>query len=217
VCVCVCVYVYIYMYAYQVSVEQRRRAKKVVYGLIYGSGTAQLAREIGVSPQEARKFVRAFNVTFPRVPHFLAKVAVQCRKQGYVSTLLGRKRHLPSICSADAAKQAAAERRAVNTVCQGSAADVVKVAMIRVREAFRNLQAECLAGERDVARLVMQVHDELVFEVRKDKVEPVCRAVRQSMEAAVALRVALPVRMAMGESWGRLQPLDSFLQSNGLT
>jgi DNA polymerase-1 len=173
--------------------ELRRRAKIVNYALLYGKTAFTLARDIGVSQQAAQDFIDAYFAGFPRVREYIDRTLDDARRTGVVRTLFGRRRPVPEITSKNGQIRAAAERVAVNLPIQGTAADVLKRAMIDVHAA--------LARDRPRARMILTVHDELLFETLADEAEAVASLVRERMAGAVSLRVPLEVDVGIGENW----------------
>ena len=177
----------------EVTREQRSQAKAVNFGILYGQGAFGLANTLGISRTEAKSIIDAYFAQFTALQQFTADAVEKVRETGYAETVLGRRRLLPDIHSNNATVRAFAERNAVNAPIQGSAADVIKVAMVRLDEAMRT------AGLR--AKMIMQVHDELVFDVPLAEVETLSALIREHMEAAVALPVPLVVDMSTGADW----------------
>ena len=177
----------------EVTGEQRRQAKAVNFGILYGMSAFGLAKQLGVSRGEAKAFIEAYFAQYPTVQTFLDETLEKARAQGYVETLLGHRVQVPDINSSNGMQRAYAERTAINAPLQGSAADIIKVAMM-------NLQA-CLQAEFPQTRLVMQVHDELVVECRSSEVVSVSSLIKQTMEAAVSLHVPLVADIGVGASW----------------
>ncbi len=178
----------------QVSADQRRSAKAINFGLIYGMSAFGLARQLGIDRGAAGKYVELYFARYPGVKRYMDETRAQAKAQGYVETVFGRRLYLPDIRSRNRAMQQYAERSAINAPMQGTAADIIKRAMIAVH-------AWC---ERDGrARLIMQVHDELVFEVDADAIEPVSAAVRAHMAGAGAdaLKVPLGIEIGTGANW----------------
>ncbi len=175
--------------------ELRRRAKIINYALLYGKTAFSLSRDIGVTPQAAQEFIDAYFAGFPAVRAFLTATIAHARETGSVSTLFGRRRLVPDISSRNGQVRAAAERVAVNMPIQGTAADILKRAMIDLHAAL------AAHGGRDRARMILTVHDELLLEVRKEAVEEVAAIVRERMEGAAALAVPLTVDIGIGENW----------------
>ena len=172
---------------------QRSQAKAVNFGILYGQGAFGLAENLKIPRREAKAIIEAYFAEFPDLKAYQTELVEKAREKGYVETILGRKRWLPDITSANAVVRGFAERNAVNAPIQGSAADIIKVAMIRIHKA---LQEE---GHR--TRMILQVHDELVFDVPKDEVDAVTELVRTHMEQAVELAVPLEVEVQTGSDW----------------
>jgi len=187
--------------AAQVTSEMRRQAKTVNFAVLYGMGPSSLAREIGVDREEAARFIRNYFAKLPGVERYLTRTLEQAREQGYTTTLMGRRRAFPELHSASDRDRAYAERAAINSPLQGSAADIVKVAMVRL--------APLLVERRYAARLLLQVHDELVLEAPVEEVEEVARLVREVMESACELAAPLVVSVSVGENWRDLEPVPS--------
>ena len=179
----------------QVSSEMRSRAKAINFGIIYGMGAQRLARDTGISLEEANEFIERYFRRYPLVKDFIEETKAQAERDGFVSTLLGRRRHIPEIFSQEPRTRAAGERIAVNTPIQGSAADLIKLAMVRLDER--------LAREFPDAWMILQVHDELVFDVPAELVEPVGGVVRDEMERAMELDVPLKVDITVGTNWAK--------------
>lgn len=173
----------------------RARAKTVNFGVLYGMGPVRLSREMGIPLAEARKFIDQYFAKMPGVRRYLEEGLESARRDGYVSTILGRRRYLPALRSEDARSRAQAERIAANTPIQGSAADLIKAAMIRVDR--------LLTAGRLRTRLILQVHDELLFEGPASERETVTALAREAMETAVDIAVPLKVDVGSGESWDR--------------
>ena len=214
----------------EISDEQRQRAKHVCYGIIYGIGAKALGQTLGVDENEAALFVDAFKARFTAVRAYLKRTVDECRRLGYVTTISGRKRYLPNIRSSNATARSQAERQAVNTTVQGSAADLVKLAMTsidrRLCEQFTSCwrthrqKSEGELGKRSSrcakrgdrkfrgGNLVLQLHDELLFEVVEQDFSKVVEIVRDEMENAMQLSVKTPVKMKSGKSWGTMVPME---------
>ena len=201
-----------------VSEEQRQEAKQVCYGMIYGIGPKALGEQLGITDIEAAQFMETFRSKYPRMRRFISKVIQDCRDKGYVSTLLGRKRFLSGIHSVHVHARSQAERQAVNTTIQGSAADLVKTAMVNIDTMIDQLyqnpslyllpsSSSCGESSRHAAYLVLQLHDELLYEVLETDLEEVARIVQHEMENALKLSVMFPVKLKAGYSWGHLIPM----------
>jgi DNA polymerase-1 len=177
----------------QVLSTQRRSAKAINFGLIYGMSAFGLARQLGVARGAAQSFVDLYFARYPGVRRYMEATREQARRDGYVETVFGRRLFLPDIRSRNRAMQQYAERSAINAPMQGSAADIIKRAMITVDQWCQD--------ERVPARLIMQVHDELVLEVRADFVAEATLAVGARMAAAAQLAVPLKVELGSGLNW----------------
>ncbi len=173
--------------------EARRVAKAINFGIIYGMGAARLARELEISQDEAAKYIQRYFARYAGVRAFIDRTIEEARARGYVTTLLNRRRFLPEIGAGEGPARQFAERTAVNTPIQGSAADLIKMAML-------NIDARLGQDGLD-AWMVLQVHDELVFEVAADQSAAVTAAVREEMEGVAVLAVPLRVEIRAGESW----------------
>ncbi len=176
-----------------VSAEMRRVAKVINFGIIYGMGPQRLARELAIPLAQAQRYITGYFERYAGVRAYLDAVRATARQRGYVTTLLGRRRTLPDLASADRGVAQAAERTAANTPIQGSAADLIKMAMIAID---RRLAAEGLG-----AAMTLQVHDELVFEVAEADCERTGAVVREEMEGVFPLKVPLRVDLGMGRTW----------------
>jgi len=176
-----------------VTDEQRSRAKAVNFGILYGQGPFGLSRQTGMGVGEARAFIDMYFTRYAGVRAFIDRCIRQARSQGYVETILGRRRAIPDIRSHSKPARAAAERLAVNTVVQGSAADLIKRAMIHIHRRIRQ--------ENRPSRMLIQVHDELVFELPREAVPEEVEMIRHEMVNALALDVPIKVDVAWGENW----------------
>ena len=176
----------------EVSADQRRAAKAINFGLIYGMSAFGLARQLGIERGAAQQYVDLYFQRYPGVKRYMDETRAAAREQGYVETVFGRRLHLPEIRARNQQLRQYAERSAINAPMQGTAADIIKRAMIDVHR--------WLAGSPD-ARLVMQVHDELVLEVAEDAVPRIEAGVRERMAAAASLRVPLRVDLGRGANW----------------
>jgi DNA polymerase I len=181
----------------QVDRDLRSRVKMVTYGLAYGLSAFGLAQGLGIPPDEAKALMDAYFGRFGKVKAYLDGVVTQARREGYTQTILGRRRYLPDLASDNRQRRQMADRMALNAPIQGSAADIIKMAMVAVDRA--------LAAERLRSRMVLQVHDELVFEVVPGERERLEELIRREMTGVVQLRVPLEVSMAFGRSWAEAQ------------
>ena len=177
----------------EVTPELRRRVKAMSYGLAYGLSAFGLAAQLKISTEEAKSQMEAYFARFGGVRDYLHEVVEQARKDGYTSTLYGRRRYLPDLTSDNRQRREVAERAALNAPIQGTAADIIKVAMINVQRSLRD------AGLK--SRMLLQVHDELVLEVVDSEREQVEQLVRDKMSSAIELSVPLDVSVGTGRSW----------------
>ncbi|HRC54090.1 MAG TPA: DNA polymerase, partial [Bacillota bacterium] len=168
-------------------------AKAVNFGIIYGISDFGLARNAGVSREEARQFIDTYFQRYPRVKEYMERAISEARRTGYVTTILGRRRPIPEINSRNNIVRRAAERTAINTPIQGSAADIIKLAMVRIHKRF---DEEGLSS-----KMVLQVHDELIFEILPSEEKIVRDIVEKEMEGAIELKVPLTVQIDVGRSW----------------
>jgi DNA polymerase-1 len=176
-----------------VTPEQRRSAKAINFGLIYGMSAFGLARQLGIGRNEAQTYIDAYFARYPGVAEFMNRIRAQAGEQGYVATLFGRRLYLPDLRARKPTLRQAAERTAINAPMQGTAADIIKRAMIRVDAWIR---------ENDLAaRMIMQVHDELVLEVPEDEIELVSGGLSEHMSQAAELSVPLIVDVGIGHNW----------------
>ena len=182
-----------------VTPEMRRRAKTVNFAVIYGMSDFSLARSLGIPYQEAHDYIETYFTRFPGVREYTNSTIELARKQSFVSTPLGRRRYIPDINAANRNVRLFAERAAVNMPIQGMAADVMKIAMVRV--------ARDLAKERIRTRMVLQVHDELLFDVPPDEIAAVAALVRSDMENAYPMRVPIKVDVKVGKNWAEMEEI----------
>jgi DNA polymerase-1 len=188
----------------QVTFEQRRAAKAINFGILYGMGANSLAAAAGLSRNEAGDFIRKYLGVYSGLKAYMEQAKVQAKSLGYVETLFGRRRYLPDIDSGVPYLKAEAERMAINMPIQGTQADIIKLAMIRLHE--RIVREYGLGREADL-KMLLQVHDELVFECREDLAEEVAPWIKETMESAVELKVPVDVEVEVGKNWGGLQAL----------
>ncbi len=174
-----------------VTVEMRREAKAVNFGVVYGISAFGLAKNLGISNSEASFFIEQYFNEFPGVKKWIDSTIEQARERGFVTTILNRRRYLPELNSPNTNIRRGAERIATNTPVQGSAADIIKVAMIRLDEALKNTEA----------RLLLQVHDELLVETPQENANEIASQMRQIMENAIELDVQLKVDVGIGDNW----------------
>ena len=177
----------------QVTEEMRKRAKAVNFGIVYGIGGFSLAKDIGTSVAEASQYIKNYKMNYPDIDRYLEAVVSDAERDGYTTTTFGRRRYIPELHSQNGNIRAFGKRVAMNAPIQGTAADIMKIAMLRVDEALKREGLD--------ARIVMQVHDELVVEVRDDEIAACMELVRREMESAVELSVPLTVDVTVGKNW----------------
>ncbi|MBL0669101.1 DNA polymerase I [Aeromonas jandaei] len=177
-----------------VTSDMRRSAKAINFGLIYGMSAFGLAKQLGIGRAEAQKYMDLYFERYPGVLEYMERTRQQAEAQGYVETLFGRRLYLPDIKSRNAGLRKAAERAAINAPMQGTAADIIKRAMINVDSWIRGIEDESI-------RMLMQVHDELVFEIREEKLEEYIAIIKEKMSAAAELDVPLVVEAGTGDNW----------------
>lgn len=177
----------------EVTKTQRSQAKTVNFGILYGQGAFALAEQTGLSRKEAKEMIESYFKTYPNLKKYMANQVVKAQEMGYVETILNRKRHLKDINSANFVVKAHAERNAVNAPIQGSAADVIKLAMIKIDEQ--------LTKQNLKTKMLLQVHDELVFEAPEEELEIVTALIKKEMESAYETTVPLLVEVGVGDNW----------------
>ncbi len=175
------------------TAEERRRAKTANFGIIYGISAFGLSQRLEIPRKEAKELIDGYFASYPKVREYMERVVDEARRDGYVATIFGRRRYLNDIASRNAVARGLAERNAVNAPIQGSAADIMKIAMIAVSRRF--------AAEGIRSRVILQVHDELVVDTLREEQERVARIVTESMEAAAALKVRLLADCGVGANW----------------
>jgi DNA polymerase-1 len=177
----------------EVSNEQRRRAKAINFGLIYGMSAFGLGRQLGIDRAEAQSYVELYFERYPGVKAYMDTTRERAREQGYVETVFGRRLYLPEINARNAQRRQYAERTAINAPMQGTAADIIKRAMIELHDWTQS--------RSDEVRMIMQVHDELVFEVAEGFMDDACKVITETMDGAANLDVALEVEVGVGANW----------------
>jgi len=185
-----------------VSADMRRQAKVINFGIIYGMSAFGLAKQLGVGNRLAQDFIRRYFARHPQVKAYLDRTLEEARRQGWVTTLLGRRRQTPQLASSNRLVRQEAERSAVNTPLQGSAADIIKKAMLEVETALNKTGS--------VARMLLQIHDELLLEVQQENLDDTAKVVRQVMEGVVNLNIPLVVDLRAGLNWGDLYTLGKW-------
>jgi DNA polymerase-1 len=176
-----------------VTAEMRAAAKTINFATIYGQGPFALSRQLGISTAEAKNFIEQYFIRFSGVRDFLDQQVKQAREKGYVETISGRRRYIPEVQSSNYNIRGFGERAAQNAPVQGSAADIIKIAMINIHDA--------IAQEGRGARMLLQVHDELVFEVPEAEMTDTRARIIELMQTAVPLRVPLEVASGIGQNW----------------
>lgn len=178
----------------EVTPEHRRKAKTANFGIIYGISAFGLKQRMGnITMEEAKRIIDGYFTAYPKVKEYMERVVAQARETGYVETIFGRRRYLPDIRSANSVVRSLAERNAINAPIQGSAADIIKIAMNRIHREF--------AARGIRSKVILQVHDELVIDMLREEQEEVTALVREAMEHAARLRVELVVECGVGENW----------------
>ena len=176
-----------------VTPDLRRKAKTVNFGIIYGISAHGLAQRLGISRKEGSEIIRAYFEEFPLVKTYMDNAIIQARAVGYAQTKLGRKRYLPDIHSVNNTLREFAERNAINTPLQGTAAEIIKLAMIKIHDWMQHEKLE--------SRMILQVHDELVFDAHKDEIEILKPRITDLMKHALPLEVPMEVGIGTGENW----------------
>ncbi|MBP8976526.1 MAG: DNA polymerase I [Bacteroidetes bacterium] len=177
----------------EVTREMRRKAKEVNFGIMYGIGAYGLSTRLDISQTEAKEIIERYFQRFPKVQQYINDTILQARQRGYVTTLLGRRRYLPDITSRNRTVRQNAERQAINMPVQGTAADMIKIAMVKIDKAFQQ--------ENFSSAMILQVHDELVFDVSENELFPVQKLVTEIMESALPLNVPVVVDTGFGANW----------------
>ncbi|KAL8537172.1 hypothetical protein ACS0TY_012379 [Phlomoides rotata] len=200
-----------------VSSQDRDQTKRLVYGILYGMGPNTLAEQLECSADEAAERIQNFKKSFPGVASWLQEAVTSCHNKGYVQTLKERKRFLSKIKFGNSKEKSKAQRQAVNSICQGSAADIIKIAMICLHDVIGEdteasfpsfIDAEKFQMLRGRCQILLQVHDELVLEADPLLVKEAGLLLQACMERAVSLLVPLPVKLKVGKTWGSLEPFD---------
>jgi len=178
----------------EVTADQRRNAKTVNFSIIYGAGSTNISKQLGLSRQEAKELIDNYFKTYPGLKNYMSEVVDQARKKGYISTLMGRKRILRDIDSKNALARSNSERVAINTPIQGTAADLIKLAMINIHQKLLTLNA--------ATRMILQVHDELVFDVPRNEEKEMMELIAYEMKHAIpGLKVPIEVGIQSGANW----------------
>ena len=178
----------------EVTTEQRRSAKAINFGLIYGMSAFGLSKQLAIGRSEAQDYMNVYFERYPGVLQYMEDTRALVKDKGYVETVFGRRLYLPEIKSSNGARRKGAERAAINAPMQGTAADIIKKAMVNVFQWLENEASE------DVS-MIMQVHDELVFEIKEQNLQTRCDQIKALMEGAVSLTVPLVVEVGVGDNW----------------
>ncbi len=171
--------------------NHRRIAKTINFGILYGMGAHKLSQELKIKRDTARLYIDSYLAKYPGVRRYMDEVSARAEQDGFVTTLLGRRRSVPEVRSSNFNEREAGRRIAVNTPIQGTAADIIKIAMVRIHERLKGMKS----------RMVLQVHDELVFEAAEDEVDSLSAFVRSEMENACSLDVPVKVDIGTGRNW----------------
>ncbi len=177
----------------EVTSELRKRAKAVNFGIVYGIGDFSLGKDLGISKKEAKAYIDSYFATYPDIHAFINTLKIEARQNGYAKTMLGRIRYIPELSAKNKMVQAFGERAAMNSPIQGTAADIIKVAMINVHRALKEAKID--------ARLILQVHDELIIEAHRDCADKALSILRKEMENATKLSVPLTAEISVGKTW----------------
>ena len=182
----------------QITKDMRRIAKTVNFGIIYGISPYGLSSQLGISQQEAKKYIEAYFSRFQGVKNFVDRTVAEAKACGYVTTLFGRRRPIPELRGNDAVQRGFGERMAMNTPIQGTAADIIKLAMLALHRRLK--------GEGRHAKMLLQVHDELILEVAESDLDAARHAVQEEMEGVAKLAVPLKVDVGIGKNWRQAHP-----------
>ena len=182
-----------------ITADERSMAKMVNFGLAYGMSDFGLSSRAGIPRQEAQDFISSYFAAYSGISYYMMHIKDSAKQRGYVETLLGRRRWIPELEARNPSLRGAGERMAINMPIQGTAADIMKIAMIRLHDR--------LARDRSSARMLLSVHDEVLLEVPRTDVEALAPVVRETMEGAVRLDVPLDVDLKVGDDWESMTPL----------
>ena len=185
----------------QVDDKMRYAAKRINFGIVYGMGAFSLAKDLDVSVSQAQDFINKYFLRYPKVRQFLDGEIQKARDLGYVTTLFGRRRYLPDINNRNIGLRQFAERQAINAPMQGTAADIIKIAMVKI--------SRQLAKQHLISTMIMTVHDELVFDVPQEELKTMVPLVRQEMEGAMDLSVPMKASVKVGPNWLEMEKVGS--------
>jgi DNA polymerase-1 len=180
----------------EVTAQMRREAKVINFGIVYGMSAFGLSQQLEIEPRLAQAYIDDYFRKYKGVQRYIDEVIKDAQEKGYAITLLNRRRYLPEIKSGNVTARKFAERTAINTPIQGTAADLIKVAMIRI---FNKMRQEKFTG-----RMILQVHDELIFEAPEKEIEALIRLVKEEMEGVIQVSVPLKVDMSWGNNWSEV-------------
>lgn len=188
---------------FEVTDQMRELAKRINFSIVYGLSPYGLSRDLEIPQEQARAFIESYFLRYPRVKEYLQTQIDKARKEGFVTTILGRRRYIPDIDNKNASIRSFAERQAINTPIQGSAADLIKLAMINIHEAINRKGFH--------SKLILQIHDELLFEVIPEEGDASIKLIRDKMENVYKLDVPIKVDVAIGKNWSRMLPFNKEL------
>ena len=180
-----------------VTKDMRREAKAINFGILYGQGPHGLSQTASIPYFQAAQFIEKYFAAYPSIKKMTDRFKKEAQEKGYALTLLGRRRPIPEINSTIPVIRKSAERVAINTPLQGTAADIIKLAMVRI--------AELIKGREEEVRLLLQIHDELIFEIRQDKIEAYRSPIKNIMQDVLQLKVPIIVEENSGDNWGELK------------
>jgi DNA polymerase-1 len=183
----------------EVSDQMRETAKRVNFGIVYGLTAYGLSRDLGIAPDDAQRFIDAYFLRYPKVQEYIQAQVKEARDKGFVTTILGRRRYIPEINNKNQGIRMFAERQAVNTPIQGSAADMIKLAMIHINK-------ELISG-RFESKMLLQIHDELLFNIPVKEESKVLPLIRDKMEQVLKLDVPVRVSIKKGKNWLEMEPV----------
>jgi DNA polymerase-1 len=181
----------------QIDSEMRRIAKVMNFGVIYGLSPFGISQQTGFSAEEGKEFIETYFARYPGIKDFIESTRTRVREDGYVETLMGRRRYIPEVSSSNFHVRAAGERMAINMPIQGTAADIIKLAMIRIQDRIDELRLK--------SKMIIQVHDELIFEVPREELQEMECIVEILMSSAMQLAVPLEVEIKRGANWGEMK------------
>ncbi|HAX62114.1 MAG TPA: hypothetical protein DCX95_06155 [Elusimicrobia bacterium] len=185
----------------EITNEMRKRAKGINFGIVYGQQSWGLSQQLGITPEEAQNYINQYFEKYSGVKNWITQTTKTAKETGYVTTLTGRIRYLPEINSPNAQIRAFAERTAINTPIQGTSADIIKIAMININKRCKMQDARC--------RMLIQVHDDLLFEIKKDEIDKHVPMLKSEMENAMKLDIPVVVDVKIGKNWADMERIKS--------